>query len=107
MLVSKIGYQISQNSDFDELKNLLLNYTKRAYLVGGSVRDAFLGIKSKDYDIESVYIDGLFDIVTKSVCNAAQLFYSLEDIGEQYNVNFYISINEEKDIPEIIKKYVA
>lgn len=52
MLVSKIGYQISQNSDFDELKNLLLNYTKRAYLVGGSVRDAFLGIKSKDYDIE-------------------------------------------------------
>lgn len=52
MLVSKIGYQISQNSDFDELKNLLLNHTKRAYLVGGSVRDAFLGIKSKDYDIE-------------------------------------------------------
>ncbi|NFJ18007.1 hypothetical protein FC897_01070 [Clostridium botulinum] len=65
------------------------------------------GILSKDYDIESVYIDGLFDIVTKSVCNAAQLFYALEDIGEQYNVNFFISINEEKDIPEIIRKYVA
>ena len=52
MLVSTIGYQISQNSDFDELKNLLSNYTKRAYLVGGSVRDAWLGIDSKDYDIE-------------------------------------------------------
>lgn len=65
------------------------------------------GILAKDYDIESVYIDGLFDIVTKSVYNAAQLFYALEDIGEHYNVNFYISINEEKDIPEIIRKYVA
>ena len=65
------------------------------------------GILSKDYDIESVYIDGLFDIVTESVCNAAQFFCSLEDIGEKYNVNFYISINEEKDVPEIIKKYVA
>lgn len=65
------------------------------------------GILSKDYDIESVYIDGIFDIITKSVYDAAQLFCALEDIGEQYNVNFYISINEEKDIPEIIKKYVA
>ncbi|WP_297985017.1 CCA tRNA nucleotidyltransferase [uncultured Campylobacter sp.] len=52
MLVSTIGYQISQNSDFDELKKILLNHTKRAYLVGGSVRDAILGIGSKDYDIE-------------------------------------------------------
>ncbi len=46
------------------------------------------GILSKDYDIESVYIDGLFDIITKSVYDAAQLFCALEDIGNSIMLIF-------------------
>lgn len=66
MRVSKIGYQISQNSDLTEIKNLLSNHTKRAYLVGGSVRDLILGIGSKDYDIEIYDIDPIkFDSIMK------------------------------------------
>jgi len=35
-----------------ELKNLLSSHTKRAYLVGGCVRDILRGIEPKDVDIE-------------------------------------------------------
>ena len=36
----------------DILKNYLAPYTKRVYIVGGSVRDMLLDIKVKDLDIE-------------------------------------------------------
>ena len=43
---------ISKNSDFIKIKELLSKHTKRAYFVGGFVRDYFLGINSFDIDIE-------------------------------------------------------
>ncbi|WMJ80585.1 hypothetical protein RBU49_17555 [Clostridium sp. MB40-C1] len=66
------------------------------------------GILSKDYDISSVYIDGLFNIVSSDIEGAAHLFYNLEKLSRKRDINFYININYEKDvIPEFIKKYVA
>lgn len=52
MQTLKIDFQICQNDEFATLKNELAKFTKRAYFVGGSVRDALLGIKSSDFDIE-------------------------------------------------------
>lgn len=49
----KTDFQICQNNDrFVILKRELAKFTKRAYFVGGCVRDVFLGIQSKDFDIE-------------------------------------------------------
>ncbi|ARR01261.1 CCA tRNA nucleotidyltransferase [Campylobacter porcelli] len=89
MRALKIGYQISQNSDFKELKNLLSKYTKRAYLVGGSVRDLLLGSSSKDYDIEIYDISpDKFDSLMQS-CGAS-------GVGKSYFVyklgNFDLSL---------------
>lgn len=89
MQALKIGYQISQNSDFKELKNLLSKYTKRAYLVGGSVRDLLLGSSSKDYDIEIYDISpDKFDSLMQS-CGAS-------GVGKSYFVyklgNFDLSL---------------
>ena len=39
-------------NDLDFLKKVFAPYTKRVYLVGGCVRDEFLGIQSSDFDIE-------------------------------------------------------
>jgi tRNA nucleotidyltransferase (CCA-adding enzyme) len=39
-------------NDLEFLKNFFASYTKRVYLVGGCVRDEFLGIKSKEFDLE-------------------------------------------------------
>ncbi|ERI92569.1 hypothetical protein HMPREF1982_02177 [Clostridiales bacterium oral taxon 876 str. F0540] len=66
------------------------------------------GIISEDYDVDTICIDGLFNIVQGNIQDAAHLFFDLEKLSREYNVEFYININhEEKDVPEFIKKYVA
>lgn len=52
MLAFKTDLKICQNNDFAELLKILSPFTKRAYFVGGCVRDALLGIKCIDFDIE-------------------------------------------------------
>ncbi|KZL93324.1 hypothetical protein [Clostridium magnum] len=65
------------------------------------------GILSEDYDIETIFVDGLFNIIEENLQNAAHLFYALEGLSKQYNVEFFINVNEEQEIPEFIRKYVA
>lgn len=50
MQISKIS--LKNKKDFDFLRQILAPYTKRVYLVGGSVRDLLLGKKLGDFDIE-------------------------------------------------------
>jgi hypothetical protein len=64
------------------------------------------GIISEDYDIETVFIDGLAQIV--STASYQNFFKFLESISEKYNVQFFISINgDEKSIPDYLKEYIA
>ncbi|MBV7271705.1 DUF960 domain-containing protein [Clostridium thailandense] len=65
------------------------------------------GIISEDYDIDTILIDGLFNIIEEDLQNAAQLFYLIEKLSEKNNVSFYININGDSEMPEFIKKYVA
>jgi DNA polymerase III delta prime subunit len=66
------------------------------------------GIISEDYDVDTIYIDGLFNIVQGNISDAAHLFFDLEKISKEYNIEFYINVNhEENEVPEFIKKYVA
>lgn len=69
---------------------------------------AFLcGMISEDYDIDNVFIDGLFNIVDLGGEDAAHLFSLLETISSKNNIDFYINVTEVEGIPEIVKKYVA
>lgn len=52
MQILKKDLKIYQNDDFLELKNFLSKHTKRAYFVGGFVRDFFMQKSSLDIDIE-------------------------------------------------------
>jgi hypothetical protein len=66
------------------------------------------GMLSEDYDIQTIFIDGLFNIVSGDISDAAHLFLSLERLAHKYGLEFYININhEKKELPEFIKKYVA
>lgn len=65
------------------------------------------GIVSEDYDIDTICIDGLFNIIDGNLQDAAQLFYALEKLSSQYGIDFYININEEKEMPDFIMRYVA
>lgn len=50
--MQKLKIDLKNNVDFLRISKLLKPYTNRAYLVGGCVRDALLGIGSDDFDIE-------------------------------------------------------
>ena len=66
------------------------------------------GILSEDYDIDTICIDGLSNIIPLSIEDAAHLFYDLESLTKERNIQLYININSEnKAVPEFIKKYVA
>lgn len=65
------------------------------------------GILSEDYDIDTIFIDGLFNIVEGNLHDAAHLFYLLDKLMESNDVDIYININGDKEMPDFIKKYVA
>ena len=55
--MSKIGSKICKNKNLKWLRDFLTPHTKRAYIVGGCVRDAMLGKKISDFDVEIYGID--------------------------------------------------
>ncbi|WP_107698344.1 CCA tRNA nucleotidyltransferase [Campylobacter concisus] len=55
----KIKNEIYKNSELDFFRSLFASFTSRVYLVGGCVRDAFLGREIYDYDIEVYDIEPL------------------------------------------------
>jgi len=55
-------------STLEHIKNTLSPYTKRAYLVGGCVRDMYLQLPFTDIDVEIYDIDAeQFDLLMKSI----------------------------------------
>ncbi len=66
------------------------------------------GMLSEDYDIETIFVDGLFNIVSGKVSDAAHLFLDLEKLSTKFGLRIFININHEnEELPEFIKKYVA
>ena len=78
------------------------------YPVFGS--DAFLGficgVVSQNYDIETIFIDGLTYIVHQDVDSLKKFFDGIAKISADHTVSFYISINgDEETMPSFIKPY--
>lgn len=79
------------------------------YPIKGS--DAFLGflcgVSSQNYDIETIFIDGLTYIVNEDISSLRTFFEGVAFIEKAGNVNFYISINgDENNIPDFIEPYI-
>lgn len=59
------------------------------------------GIISRDYDIEKIYIDGIYDIVEFNDETFVELVEKLNNISEKYKVDFLLGLNKELDqLPE-------
>jgi len=74
---------------------------------GNSFYGFLCGMISDDYDIDTIFVDGLFNIVDAGSGDAAHLFLQLEKISNKNDIDFFININEMEGMPEVIKKYVA
>lgn len=76
-IMKKFEYPNKLNIIFDKLNN----YHIKAVLVGGFVRDFFLGIESKDIDIELYNVDSL-----EKVQKILQEFGSVNSVGKSFGV---------------------
>ncbi|MBQ3847450.1 MAG: hypothetical protein II748_01175 [Clostridia bacterium] len=73
--------------------------------------EAFLGflcgVASQNYDIETIFIDGLTYIVKQDVESLKVFFEGVENISRSQKVDFYMSINgDENDIPDVVKPFI-
>ena len=78
------------------------------YPVGGA--DQFLaficGIISQNYDIESIFIDGLTYIVKEDITSLDKFFVNISSLMEKYGIHFIFSINGKPEtMPAFLKAY--
>ena len=66
------------------------------------------GIISENYDIENIYIDGVFTIESSSIQESAYWFKKIYKLSSKFKINVYMNVNyEKKEIPDFIREYVA
>lgn len=66
------------------------------------------GIISKDYDVESIFIDGVLSDVCKDQHDINEILSKLDYLSEKFKIDFYVNISwMENSIPDTIKKYVV
>jgi hypothetical protein len=65
------------------------------------------GIISQNYDIESIFIDGLTYIVKEDIMSLEGFFKELKVQAEKYGINFVLSINgKAESAPAFLKEYL-
>lgn len=112
-LVSESSGSVVYIDDSNELLTKLARGIRfinvKDYPVEGA--GAFLGficgVASQNYDIETIFIDGVTYIVGEDRTSLESFFQGLERITDDNTLNFYISINgDESEIPPFVAKYV-
>jgi len=74
--------------------------------------DAFYGflcgIIAQDYDIDQIFVDGLFSLAKETLQKGEAFFSHIKDLSEQYKIRFVVSIRGDADqLPDYIKPYLA
>lgn len=66
------------------------------------------GILSQNYDIQTIFIDGLNYIVKQKASELKPFFDNLQKIAGKHVPDFYITINGfEEDLPEFLEEYIS
>lgn len=66
------------------------------------------GMLSRDYDIDTIFVDGVFNIVEDKLEVTAQLFSKMESLAKKYSVDFYVNVGCEcLNPPEFLRDYIA
>lgn len=65
------------------------------------------GIVSQDHDLEEMYLDSFLKVAYINGTDVLSVIKKLKHIGEQFDVNFVVSMSiEEKDVPEELKPMI-
>ncbi|WFA09394.1 hypothetical protein [Tissierella sp. Yu-01] len=64
------------------------------------------GVLSMDYDLEKIYVDGIYKVMNLELEDLTYLHNSLKKICKKYEVEFYINVDYTMDkIPEDLREY--
>ena len=93
---------------FDLNYNIKYVNTKEYGIVGTEQFLSFVyGMLAADYDIELVYIDGLYKIAKIDLSNLEEVVTKLEIASDKFEVDFIMSVNHDKsEVPEKLQPYV-
>ena len=65
------------------------------------------GVISQDHDLEQLYLDGFLDCAKLKAENAEDSLTQLNLIGEQFNIDIYISFSASPDVlPEALRERI-
>lgn len=65
------------------------------------------GIIGMNYDVEKIYVDGIYNLIDIKIENLESLVKSLETISKKFNTDFYIGLDYTvEEIPESLKSIV-
>lgn len=65
------------------------------------------GVIANNYDIEKVFVDGLYEIFDLDFKIYPELINKLEKISDRFNTDFILTMsNNPKDVPEELRKYI-
>lgn len=65
------------------------------------------GIIASNYDVETIYIDGLYKITKTELNDMEDLFRKLDILELKYNINFILTISRvKKELPQFLNKYI-
>ena len=92
-----------------KLKHVIRFTNVSVYPVRGSEQFfAFIcGVISQNYDIESIFIDGLTYIIKEDVNTLERFFLNISSLMEKYGIHFIFSINGRPEaMPSFLLAYV-
>lgn len=105
----KIFFLEANNKHIYDLNyNIKYVNTKEYGIVGTEQFLSFVyGMLAADYDIELVYIDGLYKIAKIDLDNLEEVITKLEIASEKFEVDFIMSVNHDKsEVPEKFHAHV-
>ncbi|HBQ64600.1 MAG TPA: hypothetical protein DD727_06710 [Clostridiales bacterium] len=73
--------------------------------------ESFLGFTSgliaENYDIDSIFVDGLTYFVKEPLESLSSFFQILDSVSSKFGIDFYFSINTDSEVlPESLSRYV-
>ncbi|ABR49801.1 conserved hypothetical protein [Alkaliphilus metalliredigens QYMF] len=65
------------------------------------------GIIASNYDIETIYVDHLYNITQKELADLNWFFKQLDQLDLRFNINFVIGLDKDlEELPDYLKKYM-
>jgi energy-coupling factor transporter ATP-binding protein EcfA2 len=66
------------------------------------------GMIADNYDIDQIYIDGLFDIVRENVEGIERFMFDIKKLSDKFDIRFFITMNgNPNSVPAFLKEYIA